>query len=112
MNHANLRDMVKGWFIGGFSPNAFLTEACEVAVKQYRAGEYEGEHFHKIATEITLILSGRARMCGREWGPGDIVVLSPGEATDFEALEDTVNVVVKVPGAPSDKYIVEKPEGF
>lgn len=108
MNHANLRDMVNGWFVGGFSPNVFCTQACEVAVKQYRAGDYEGEHFHKIATEITLILSGSARMAGREWGAGDIIVLSPGEITDFEALEDTVNVVVKIPGALDDKYIVEK----
>ena len=104
MNHANLRDMVIGWFVGGFSPNAFFTDACEVAVKQYKAGDYEGVHFHKIATEITLILSGRARMAGGEWTSGDIIVLSPGEATDFEALEDTVNVVVKVPGALNDKY--------
>jgi hypothetical protein len=107
MNHSNLHNMVKGWFVGGFSPNAFYTEACEVAVKQYRAGDYERKHFHKIATEITLILSGRVRMCGREWGSGDIIVLSPGEATDFEALVDTLNVVVKVPSAINDKYIVE-----
>jgi len=106
MNHANLRDMVKGWFVGGFSPNAFFTDACEVAVKSYRAGDYEGKHFHKIATEITLILSGRVKMSGREWSAGDIIVLSPGEATDFEVLEDAVNVIVKVPGVSNDKYLV------
>lgn len=33
------------------------------------------------------------------------VILEPGEETDFEALSDAVNVVVKVPGAQNDKYL-------
>jgi len=108
MNHANLNEMVKGWFVGEFSPTAFKTNACEVAVKSYKAGEKEDAHFHKIATEITLILSGRVRMAGKEWGAGDIIVLEPGDCTDFEALTDAVNVVVKTPGALNDKFLVEK----
>jgi quercetin dioxygenase-like cupin family protein len=108
MNTARLEDMFKGWFVGNFTPTAFSTEACEVAVKTYKAGEREGAHFHKVATEITLVLSGRVRMVGKEWGPGDIIVLSPGEVTDFEALSDAVNVVVKTPGATNDKYLAER----
>ena len=104
MKHAHLDDMVKGWFVGGFSPTAHHTEACEVAVKTYRAGEREAAHYHRVATEITLVLSGSVRMAGREWKAGDIVVLEPGETTDFEALTDAVNVVVKTPGALNDKY--------
>ena len=106
MNVANLEEMFKGWFVGNFTPSAFVTDACEVAVKSYRSGEHEDAHYHKIATEVTLVISGAVRMAGREWGPGDIVVLFPGEVTDFEALSDTVNVVVKVPGAKDDKYLV------
>lgn len=107
MKHANLKDMVKGWFVGGFNPTAFSTDACEVAVKSYKAGDKESAHYHKVATEITVILSGRVRMANKEWSQGDIVVLEPGEVTDFEALTDAVNVVVKTPGALNDKYIVE-----
>ena len=44
-------------------------------------------------------------MMSREWKEGDIIVLEPGKATDFEALTDAVNVVVKVPGAWDDKYM-------
>ena len=33
--------------------------------------------------------------------------MEPGDATDFEALEDAENVVVKLPGANNDKYLVE-----
>ena len=105
MNTGRLQDMFKGWFVGDFDPSLLQTDACEVAVKSYKAGDSEELHHHKVATEVTLILSGRVRMCGREWGEGDIVVLAPGEATAFEALTDAVNVVVKTPGAKNDKYL-------
>lgn len=104
MKHARLEEMVNGWFVGAFQPTAHATDACEVAVKRYRAGEREAAHFHRVATEITLVLSGRVRMAGREWGEGDVIVLAPGQVSDFEALTDTVNVVVKTPGALNDKY--------
>lgn len=106
MNHARLEDMVKGWFVGGFTPTAHHTQACEVAVKHYNDGDSEAAHFHKIATEITLVISGRVRMAGREWSAGDIIVLNPGDVTDFEALTNAVNVVVKIPGLLNDKYIL------
>ena len=61
---------------------------------------------HKIATEISVVISGRVRMNGVEYGQGDIIVMEPGDATDFEALTEAVNVVVKLPGANNDKYIV------
>jgi quercetin dioxygenase-like cupin family protein len=105
MNTGKLQDMFKGWFVGDFNPSLLRTDACEVAVKTYKAGEAEELHHHKVATEVTLILSGRVRMCGKEWGEGDIIVLEPGEATDFLALTDAVNVVVKTPGAKNDKYL-------
>lgn len=105
MKTARLEDMVKGWFIGNFDPSLCRTEDVEVAVKHYRKGDREDLHFHRIATEYTVIVSGRVRMNGKDYGAGDIVVMEPGEATDFECLEDeTVNVVVKLPGATNDKY--------
>lgn len=106
MKQARLNDMVKGWFVGAFNPTAYSTDACEVAVKHYKAGDYEGKHYHKIAAEITVVVTGRVRMCGQEWGEGDIIALDPGEATDFEALTDATTVAVKTPGALNDKYIV------
>lgn len=106
MKHAKLENMVKGWFVGAFTPAAHASDACEVAVKHYKAGEKELAHYHKIATETTLILSGRVRMVGKEWGEGDIVVLEPGEVTDFEALTDTINVVVKTPSVLGDKFLI------
>jgi hypothetical protein len=106
MKHYRLKDMVNGWFVGGFIPSVFSTDACEVAVKQYKSGDIEAAHFHRIATEITVVVSGKIRMAGREFENGDIVVLEPGEASSFEAISDAINVVVKLPGALNDKFFV------
>jgi mannose-6-phosphate isomerase-like protein (cupin superfamily) len=100
----HLDDMVRGWFVGDFSPTALRLSEAEVAVQRFAAGEIEAEHHHRAAVEITVIVSGRARMCGRLVGPGDILVLPPNTATSFEALEDTVTAVVKTPSVPGDKY--------
>jgi hypothetical protein len=107
MNQAKLNEMFGGWFVGNFSPTAFKTGSCEVAAKHYQSGDTELSHFHKVATEITLILSGRVRMCDKEWDTGNIIVLSPGEATSFEAITDAITVVVKIPGVANDKFISE-----
>ncbi len=106
MKIAKLSEMTKGWFIGNFDPSLLKTNDVEVAVKAYKKGDYEGQHFHKVATEYTCIVSGRVKMNNVEYQAGDIIVMEPGEATDFECLEDgTTNVVVKYPGASNDKYL-------
>lgn len=106
MKHHQLDDMTRGWFVGDFAPVALRTEHTEVAVQKYSEGDYEARHEHRIATEVTLIVSGRARMMDAEWGPGDIITVEPGESTDFTALTDVVAVVVKSPSVPSDKYVL------
>jgi quercetin dioxygenase-like cupin family protein len=99
-----LDEMVKGWFVGDFSPAALRTEAAEAAVKHYKAGDREAPHLHKIAAEVTLVLEGTIEMCGRRLNNGDIIKLAPGEATDFLAVTDATTVVVKLPSVTGDKY--------
>lgn len=105
MKVAKLEDMVRGWFVGDFQPSAYATQSVEVGVKRYAAGENEARHHHKVATEITVILSGHVCMNGIEYRTGDIVTIDPNESSDFNVLADTVTVVVKVPGALNDKYL-------
>jgi len=97
--------MVRGWFVGSFEPSLYKTNDVEVAVQTFKAGDKEASHCHKIATEITVIVSGKAVMKGVEYSTGDIICIPPGEYTDFQALEDTVTTVVKLPGALNDKYL-------
>ena len=99
--------MLKGWFVGDFKKSAYITSDCEVAVKSYSKGDFEDPHYHKIATEITLIQRGKVVMFDRVHASGDIIVVEPGDVTAFLALEDTVTVVVKVPSVIGDKYNVE-----
>jgi hypothetical protein len=101
----HLERMVKGWFVGDFEPTLYRTRDVEVAVKRYEAGDHEALHHHAIATELTAVVSGSARMAGCELGPGDIVVLEPGDVSDFTALTDVTTVAVKIPGVPNDKYV-------
>lgn len=104
MKTYRLENMTKGWFVGDFLPTALKTGDAEVAVKPYRAGDHEGRHMHKVATEVTVIVDGEVEMSGQRYKTGDIVVIAPGEATDFTAITDVMTVVVKVPSVKGDKY--------
>ena len=111
MKLSRLDNMKRGWFVGDFEPTVYPTQAVEVGVKYFSAGEAEPRHYHRVATEVTAVLTGRARINKSELGPGDIAVLSPGEPADFEALTDLTLVVVKLPGAPDDKYLGDPGDG-
>jgi len=100
-----LSNFTKGWFIGDFTPTLVATPHAEVGIKTYRAGDSESPHHHQIATELTAVVSGRVVMGGRTLTAGQIAIIEPGESTGFEALEDSVTVVVKVPCVKDDKYI-------
>jgi len=107
MKNYQLNDMVKGWFVGNFEPTLIKTNDVEVAVKTYTKGDFEETHYHKIATEITVIVTGQVKMNNIIYIKGQIIVIEPNESTDFEALEDTVCTVVKYPGVSNDKYVGE-----
>ena len=108
MRVEKLDSMTNGWFVGNFTPSLYKTNDCEVAVKSYNKGDKEKKHYHKIATEITVIIKGKVKMFDSEFMAGDIIIVEPGDATSFEALEDSINVVVKLPGANNDKYVMEE----
>jgi quercetin dioxygenase-like cupin family protein len=105
MQTYELDEFTGGWFVGAFSPAIINCAECEVAIKRYSAGSVEPSHHHKIATELTVVVSGRARMGGTVLTAGMIAEIAKGESTSFEALEDTVTVVVKTPSVADDKYV-------
>lgn len=108
MKKVKFDDMIRGWFVGDFEPSAFKTKDCEVGYKKYKAGDKEDPHYHKIATELTLITSGKVEMNGKKYVEGDLIVVNPGEVVNFSAITDATNVVVKIPSVKGDKYIVKE----
>ena len=102
----HIDDFVRGWIIGDFSPSLYQTSNFEVAVQRYASGDFEKRHIHKIATEWTVIIKGKALMNSKEYNEGDIVTILPLESTDFFALTDTITLVIKIPSVNNDKYIV------
>lgn len=105
MEKHDLTKFVKGWVCGDFEPSLFKTSAFEIAVKRYKAGDYETRHYHKLASEYTIIVSGRVLMNEIEYTENDIVVLQPYEDTNFYCLTDVVTVVIKTPSVNNDKYL-------
>ena len=108
MKTFRIEDMVRGWFVGEFSPTTYKTDACEVGYKHYEPNQKEDTHHHKIATEITVIVKGSVKMNGHIFKEGDIDVVEPNETVAFETLEETNNIVVKIPGVLDDKYLEEQ----
>ena len=104
MKVSHISKMKGGWFVGKCEPKLYKTNDTEVAVKEYKAGDYGEKHYHKIATELTVIVRGIVKMNDIEYTEGSIIVMEPGEKTDFLAVTDTITVVVKVPGVNNDKY--------
>jgi quercetin dioxygenase-like cupin family protein len=101
----NIENFIKGWVIGNFYPTLYSTNDVEVAVKTYKKGEFEDSHFHKIATEFTIIISGEVEMNGIRYHEGDIIKIEPEISTNFVSITDSKTVVIKLPGANNDKYI-------
>ena len=107
MDKFRFEDMKRGWFIGDFEPSAYKTKNFEVAVGHHKKGEIWDKHYHKIATEITLILEGKVQLDDEIFVKGDILIIYPNEVVSPIFLEETDYVVVKTISDKNDKYIVE-----
>ena len=90
--------MIRGWFVGDFTPSVIQTKDFEVGIKYYKKGDYEECHTHKIATEITVIVTGSVRMRGKEYKQGDIIVMKQISIMT-PALSDCITAVVKTPSS-------------
>jgi len=107
MKKYNLDKFTRGWLVGDFTPNIIRTKNFEFMVRFYNKGESEQKHVHKIADEITVIISGVFLMNNEKLFKGDIIHLLPGDATDFTCLEDGATAVIKTPSVMGDKYILQ-----
>lgn len=111
-----IKNFTGGWFVGNFSPTLFSSKEVEVACKDYEAGIVEKAHYHKIATELTLVTEGFAKFVinpgtleetEKTIFPGQIATIEPGTIVQFHALTNVKTVVVKYPSVKNDKFLTE-----
>lgn len=96
----------RGWFIGDFPEAVVQTKDFEVCYQENSHTYPTDKHYHKIITEIQLVVRGKMVVNGEEFGVGDICVLEPGEHYSAQYLEPTDVVAVKFPSVPNDKYLI------
>lgn len=93
----------RGWFIGDFDGAVYRTKDFEITYQKNPRSQ-TASHIHKIAYEITLVISGRQICNGQMFEAGDICILEPGDISQIEYLEETEVVTIKTPSVPSDKH--------
>ena len=108
MEVTRIEDYTEGWFIGNFEPSIFRTNLFEVGTKLHLKGEIWDCHYH-TGTEINYLVSGRMKIHGFELQTGDVFRIEAYEVADPIFLEDCVVITIKVPSAPGDKYLAERP---
>lgn len=105
MKISKLSEFTNGWFLGNFEPSLHKTEDFEICVKNFKKGEKEAAHFQRIATEVTVVLSGSIRMGEHFLEVDDILTIFKDEVCDFEAITDCKVLGVKFPSLPNDKVL-------
>jgi len=105
MKLAKLSEFTNGWFLGNFNPSLFKNEDFEVCVKNCKKGDVEAAHFQRVATEVTVVLSGTVRMGDHILQVDDILTIYKDEVCDFEALSDCKVLGIKFPSLPEDKVL-------
>jgi hypothetical protein len=101
--YENFKD---GWFVGDFEPTAYKTKNFEVCYKKHFKDEKWETHYHKVGTEINLLLSGSMLIQGKKLVSGDVFVLHPYEIADPIFLEDCFLVIIKNVSGVKDKFVV------
>jgi hypothetical protein len=105
MEKTKLENFTNGWLIGDFEPSIFKNPNFEVCVKNFNKGEVEASHFQRVATEITVVLSGVVRMGSINLVEDDVLIIYKDEVCDFEALTDCKVMGIKFPSLPGDKVL-------
>jgi len=101
----NIKDFKIGWFIGDFEPSVLRTKDFEVGYL-FRPKGTEKPHYHAIATEYNLLVSGTMSLNGEELVPKDVFVIEANEVAYPVFHEDCYLICVKTPSLPGDKYEV------
>ncbi len=92
--------------MGDFEPSIIRTKDFEFGVQYFKSGQKHEKHVHKIAREITVIVSGKFTINGKSIEQGDVIIVEAGEPADFTCIEDGAAAIIKTPSVMGDKYVI------
>lgn len=105
----NVSNYQRGWVLGNFNPSLFNSDV-EVGIHRHSAGTIHEAHYHLLANEINIIISGECIfnfVKDKEvyLKQNDIVIVEKGEVVEFKAITDCVICVIKDKSVIGDKYL-------
>lgn len=106
MKFSHLQDYTRGWLIGDFEPSLMRTSEFEIGVLTHKKNEVWPAHYHKVADEYNVLVSGSMLINNTLVEPGTVFHVEKGEVAHPQFLEDCVVVVIKTPSVIGDKYVV------
>lgn len=107
MKASKIEDMVNGWIVGNFDPSVYKTDRFEVGFHKYKKGAPTQNHYHKLSTEINVVIRGDVQINDVRYKDGDIFILEPYMVSESKFLKDTELIVIRTSSNTSDKYIVD-----
>jgi dTDP-glucose pyrophosphorylase len=100
----NIKNYVRGWFLGKFYPSLAQTD-YEVGLRWNETGDTDKRHYHKEVTEYVVFAGGKHRLNDQIFNDGDMTTIYPYMSTDYECLEPGYCLTVKDQSIPDDKYL-------
>ena len=100
----NIKDFKGGWFVGSFTPSLLSRNDIEVGIKEIPEGTIGDGHYHKKASEYTLIIQGLAEDNGNIYTSGDIIILEPMKKNFTKFLKKSLILSIKSTSDTNDKY--------
>lgn len=111
-NYTDFQDS-RGYFLGRFMKERgfpdLKTDSLELAYMILPEVDYSLPHYHKIASEVTICLTGRLNLIveGQETTlvPGEFLLVPPGTVLQNPTNEPGTTIfVLKWPSVADDKY--------
>jgi hypothetical protein len=106
MKHRRLGEVGRrGWFIGDYPEAVIPSKHVEICYVEEGPGPVP-PHYHRVCSEIVVIVSGHVQYQGKVYSDRDILILEPGEVNDMIMLDRCQIIGVKMPAGGDDKVYV------
>ena len=89
-----------------FKPSFFKSSLYEIEILKYKLGEKHIFYYHKISSEINLLLKGKMKINGCNIYTTQIFIYEPKQIICREFLEDCEILCIKIPSINDDNYII------